>query len=241
VATIYTGGLSSLRLSLGAEFIRIVNDEFVVPADVDERVLGEVWSLSASEVDVDQVGFSPEGSKSEGLHLLPPSEESRESRVIPGDFFTLTRMQLDLQLSNRQGLSSKVVPGPCGSKVHRGLGGRCGAGLGLVKVEESLQRSKLCAFDVDFEDVDEVMTVVFHEPAETPHLDVHVGAMVVDRAKRPGLEMGSVSVGFEFRTPTTDAKIVSPDLASRSFFQEFRFKGRFPIYPERVNNTFLLV
>ena len=73
--------------------------------------LGKVWSLGASEVDVDQIGFSPERSKSEVLHLLPPGEESGESRVILGDcarffqylrrmkgagkrltFFTLTRM-----------------------------------------------------------------------------------------------------------------------------------------------------
>ena len=119
---------------LGTEFIRIVNDELVVSTNIDERVLlaswdlvsnrihvtvmctnlSKVWPLGTSEVDVDQVRFGPEGSKSEALHLLPPGKKSRESRIILGDcaatlvpsqtkrhgnrltFFTFARMQLDL-------------------------------------------------------------------------------------------------------------------------------------------------
>ena len=45
------------------------------------------------------------------------------------------------------------------------------------------------------------MAVVFHEPAETPHLDVHVGTVVIGGTKCPGLEMSSVTVGIEFGTP----------------------------------------
>lgn len=71
----------------------------------------------------------------------------------------------------------------------------------LVEVEESLQGSKLCAFDIHFEDVDKVVTIVFHEPAEAPHLNAHAGTMVVDGAKCPRLKMGSVGVRFEFGTP----------------------------------------
>lgn len=44
--------------------------------------LGQVRSLGTSEVDVDQVGFCPEGPKSEALHLLPPGEEGGESRIF---------------------------------------------------------------------------------------------------------------------------------------------------------------
>jgi len=47
--------------------------------------LGEVGPPGTGEVDVDQVWLGPEGSESEALHLLPPGEESGESRVIPGD------------------------------------------------------------------------------------------------------------------------------------------------------------
>jgi len=74
-------------------------------------------------------------------------------------------------------------------------------GLRLVKVEESREGSKLCAFDVHFQDIDEIVAVVFHEPAETPHLDVYVGTVVVDGAKCPRLEVGSVGVALEFRAP----------------------------------------
>jgi hypothetical protein len=121
--------------------------------------------------------------------------------------------------------------------------------LRFVKVEESREGSKLCAFNVDFQDVDKVVTVVFHELAETPHLNVYVGTVVVDGAKCPGLEMGSVGVYPEFRTPLQgtdgvstgcgigdmethagDAKIVSPDLALRGLLQKFRFEGGFTIY-----------
>jgi hypothetical protein len=76
-----------------------------------------------------------------------------------------------------------------------------GTGLRLVKVEKSLQGSKLCALDVDLEDIDEIVAVVFHEPAETPHFDLHVGTMVIDGAECPGFKMGSVRVRFEFGTP----------------------------------------
>jgi hypothetical protein len=41
--------------------------------------LGEVGSPRTREVDEDQVGLGPEGSKSETFHLLPPGEESGES------------------------------------------------------------------------------------------------------------------------------------------------------------------
>lgn len=112
-----------------------------------------------------------------------------------------TRMQLDLQLTDRQGLSRKFIPGPTGSEVHGGLSGRQGTGLRFVKIEESREGSKLCALDVDLQDVNEIMAIVFHEPAETPHLNFHVGAVVVDGAECPGLEMGSVGVFLEFRTP----------------------------------------
>lgn len=71
----------------------------------------------------------------------------------------------------------------------------------FVEVEERLQGSELCAFDVDFEDIDEVVTVLFHESAEAPHLDIHVSTMVVDGTKCPGLEMGTVRVRFELGTP----------------------------------------
>jgi len=110
-------------------------------------------------------------------------------------------MQLDLQLTNGQWFSDKVVAGSAGSEIHRGLRGRRRTGLRFVKVEESGEGSKLCAFNVDFKDVDKVMTIVFHELVETPHLDVHAGTVVVDGAKCPGLEMGSVGVGPKFRTP----------------------------------------
>jgi hypothetical protein len=49
------------------------------------------------------------------------------------------------------------------------------------------------------------VAVVFHEPAKTPHLDVHVGTVVVDGAKCPGLEMGPVTVRIEFGTPLKGA------------------------------------
>ena len=101
-------------------------------------------------------------------------------------------MQLDLQLTDGQGLSNEIVPGPAGCEVHRRLGGGRRMGLGLEKVEESREGSKLCAFNVDFQDVNEIVAVVFHEPPETPHLDVYVGTVVIDGAKCPGLEIGSV-------------------------------------------------
>jgi len=110
-------------------------------------------------------------------------------------------MQLDLQLSDWQGLSGEVVPGPVGSEVHRGLRGRRWEGLGFVEVKEGREGSKLCAFDVDFKNVNEIVTIVFHELAETPHLNVHIGIVVVDGAKCPGFEVGSVGVRLEFRTP----------------------------------------
>ena len=116
-------------------------------------------------------------------------------------------MQLDLQLSDWQGLSNKVVPGPTGSKIYRGLRGRRGAGLGLVEVEEGCEGSKLCAFYIDFEDVNEIMSIVFHELAEAPHLNVYIGIVVVDGAKCPGLEVGSVGVRAEFRTPLSRQRI----------------------------------
>ena len=122
-------------------------------------------------------------------------------------------------------------------------------GLRLEKVEESRERSKLCAFNVDFQDINKIVAVVFHKPAETPHLDVYVGTVVIDRAECPGLKMGSVGVGTKFRSPLSrvstvagltnwglrwkthaaDAKIVSPDLASGSLLQKFRFEGGFTI------------
>ena len=180
--------------------------------------LGKVWSPGTSKVDVDQVGLCPEGSKAEALHLLPPSKESGESGILLGDcktvlapsqrrrekkltFFTFTRMQLDLQLTDWQGFTRKIISGPSGSEVHGGFRGRRWTGLSLEEVEEGFQGSKLCAFDVDFEDIDEIMTVVFHEPAETPHLDVHVGTVVISGTKCPRLEMSSVTVGIEFRAP----------------------------------------
>ena len=110
-------------------------------------------------------------------------------------------MQLDLQLTKRQGLSGESVPGPAGSEVHRGLRGRRGTGLRLVKVEESLEGSKLCAFNVDFQEIDEIVSVVVHEPAEAPHLDVCTGTVFVDGTKCPGLEVGAVGVSVDFRTP----------------------------------------
>jgi len=110
-------------------------------------------------------------------------------------------MQLDLQLTDGQGLSGKIVPGPTGSEVHRRLGGRRRMGLGLEKVEESREGSKLCAFNVDFQDINEIVAVVLHETAETPHLNIYVGTVVVDGAKCPGLEMGSVRVCPKFRSP----------------------------------------
>ena len=116
-------------------------------------------------------------------------------------------MQLDLQLSDWQGLSGEVVPGPAGSKVHRGLGGRRWEGLGFVEVKEGCEGSKLCAFDVDFKNVNEIMTIVFHELAETPHLNVHIRIVVVDGAKCPGFEVGSVGVRLEFRTPLLKERI----------------------------------
>lgn len=110
-------------------------------------------------------------------------------------------MQLDLQLTDRQGLSRKFIPGSTGSEVHRGLGGRQGTGLRFIKIEERREGSKLCALDVDLQDVNEIMAIVFHEPAETPHLNFHVGTVIVDGSECPGLEMGSVGVFLEFRTP----------------------------------------
>ena len=110
-------------------------------------------------------------------------------------------MQLDLQLSNRQGLSGEIVPSPTGSEVHGGLGGGRRMGLGLEKVKESREGSKLCAFNVDFQDINEIVTVMFHESTKTPHLDVYVGTVVVDGAECPGLEMSSVGVGPKFRSP----------------------------------------
>ena len=116
-------------------------------------------------------------------------------------------MQLNLQLSDWQGLSDKVVPGSAGSEVHRGLGGRHGAGLGSVEVEEGREGSKLCAFDVDLEDVDEIMAIVFHELAEAPHLNLYIGIVVVDGAKCPGLEVCSVGVRVELRTPLSRQRV----------------------------------
>ena len=110
-------------------------------------------------------------------------------------------MQLDLQLTDGQGLSDKVVPGPTSSEVHRRLGGGRRMGLGLEKVEECSEGSKLCAFNVDFQDINEIVAVVFHESPETPHLDVYVGTMVIDGAECPGLEISSVRVSPKLRSP----------------------------------------
>ena len=110
-------------------------------------------------------------------------------------------MQLDLQLADWQGLSNKVVSCPTGSEVHRGLGGRHGTRLGLIEVEEGREGSKLCAFNVDFKDINEIVTIVFHELPQAPHLNVHVGLVAVDGAKCPGLEVGPVRVRLKFRTP----------------------------------------
>ena len=71
----------------------------------------------------------------------------------------------------------------------------------MVKVEEGREGSKLCAFDVDFQDVDEIVTVEFHESPEAPHLNAYIGAVVINRAECPGLEIGSVGVGPEFGAP----------------------------------------
>jgi hypothetical protein len=46
-----------------------------------------------------------------------------------------------------------------------------GTGLGFVEVEKGREGSKLCAFDVYSKDVNEIMTIVFHELAEAPHLN----------------------------------------------------------------------
>jgi len=116
-------------------------------------------------------------------------------------FFTLTRMQLDLQLSDGQRLSSKVVPGPTGGEIHRRLSDRRRVGLRLEKVEEGGEGSKLCSFNVDFQDIDEIVTVVFHEPSETPHFNIHVGTVVINGAECPGLEVGSMGVGPKFGAP----------------------------------------
>ena len=70
-----------------------------------------------------------------------------------------------------------------------------------MEVKESREGSKLCAFNIDFQDIDEIVTIVLHEPSKAPHLDAHVGTMVVDGAKCPRLEMGSVREGLEFRAP----------------------------------------
>jgi len=80
------------NLSLVVRFMRFVNDEFVVSTNVDERVLGEIGSPRTSKVDIDQVGLSPEGSKSKMLHPFPPGEESGETGVILGNVFALPRM-----------------------------------------------------------------------------------------------------------------------------------------------------
>jgi hypothetical protein len=45
------------------------------------------------------------------------------------------------------------------------------------------------------------MAIVFHKLAETPHLNVYVGTVVVDRTKCPRFEMGSVGVDLKFGTP----------------------------------------
>ena len=110
-------------------------------------------------------------------------------------------MQLDLQLTDGQRFSNKVVLGPAGGEVHGGLGGRRGTGLRFIKVEEGRKGSKLCAFNVDFQDINKIMTVVFHELVETPHLDLRAGTVVVDGTECPGLEVGSVGIGPELRTP----------------------------------------
>ena len=74
-------------------------------------------------------------------------------------------------------------------------------GLRFVKVEESPEGLELCAFYIDFKDVNEIVTIVFHERAETPELGVCVETVVIDGAKCPWLKMGSVGVGPDFRTP----------------------------------------
>ena len=112
-----------------------------------------------------------------------------------------------MQLSDWQGLSNKVVPGPARSEVDGGLRGGRGARLGFVEVEEGREGSKLRAFDVDFKDVNKIMTIVFHELAEAPHLNVYIGIVIVNGAKCPGLEMGSVGVRLEFRTPLLRQRI----------------------------------
>lgn len=59
-------------------------------------------------------------------------------------------MQLDLQLPDRQGVSNEVVPGSARSEIHGGVRGGCGPGLGFIEIEESRERGKLCALDINF-------------------------------------------------------------------------------------------
>jgi len=68
--------------------------------------LGEIGSLGTTEVDVDQVWLGPEGPQPEMLHPLPPGEESRETRVILGDYTAISAPSLRNIIGEMHSLSS---------------------------------------------------------------------------------------------------------------------------------------
>lgn len=166
-------------------------------------------ALLGAQRDGKEINLHPNGTHTHALQALPPGPEALEVDVAAGAFLQMhavAEMELDHDLADGE------------DGVSRG-----GAGV-VDAVHERVQGVVLAAFDVDFQDVNVRVVVLFHQAGEGP--EGRRAVVLVLLAQSDALEEGAVAVGCrDLRSPSWYREVVAPDASAGYAFEHLGFEG----------------